>query len=645
LNSKFLKFSAELPSNIALRHRICTDIATKVKDLGYSGDCGYNQLLYPVENQTRSLLTWLVQKLPRTEDERVDDVIGTNSTLSRQIILSLSQWKAIPWKLYFCSHGVPLRNCTKVKQYVVLRNLKNDKIEALHILKTCCSDISPEPSIFEKHAYELIEDCARDSQFEISFDDFEVSSSGVLKTQDNRHIAKSYVKQVLSDALATTNGNDGNEISRLKSVSSLRENQHFNWRESKRNALVNQTFADLVRGISSKSTPREYGSNVVGGTRFMHATAFAHESTCVIDDSSEMELDSESRERKMKYFNDELDKDLVLRKERLVQEEKLRQQEIDALREEVQGVQNDLEVLERQNISLTLKCRQCELELKKLLSESEALESEVLLKRKTLEMLPNAQEHILKLQSVCDKRSSRLIELSQEWEQHKNPILDRIRQYQQAKTLRRNKCRILVEEIRKFREEMLGMAQSMKEKQDKIDMLIEEKEKLPSNINRALYTHRIMDIITSINKQKKEIEKITSNIHEIQKSINSTTSSLQRADALAEEMIYGVSSIDTLCTDSHRTLLKAANGINGDKAMVDAYRRLRNLRKSADDLLAAIERTGQQEKLIRDLETKIDQETSRLTSNNIERIAGDLNEIRSENAKLVDRLKTLKLGK
>jgi coiled-coil domain-containing protein 22 len=60
-----VKFPLTLPANIASRHRICTDIASKIKDLGFSGDCGYNQLLYPSPAQTRTLLTWMVQKLPR----------------------------------------------------------------------------------------------------------------------------------------------------------------------------------------------------------------------------------------------------------------------------------------------------------------------------------------------------------------------------------------------------------------------------------------------------------------------------------------------------------------------------------------------------------------------------------------------------
>ena len=67
ISSGTLEFSSQLPANIASRHRICASMAGKIKELGFLGDCGYNQLLYPVEQQTRSLLIWLVSKLPRSE--------------------------------------------------------------------------------------------------------------------------------------------------------------------------------------------------------------------------------------------------------------------------------------------------------------------------------------------------------------------------------------------------------------------------------------------------------------------------------------------------------------------------------------------------------------------------------------------------
>ena len=139
-----------------------------------------------------------------------------------------------------------------------------------------------------------------------------------------------------------------------------------------------------------------------------------------------------------------------------------------------------------------------------------------------------------------------------------------------------------------------------------------------------MYTSRILDIITSLAKQNVEIEKITTDIHDIQKSINTTTSALQRADAVAEELIYA-----------------AATAANADKAVMDTYRRLKNMRAKFEELIDAVTKIGQQEKMARDLETKIDVETGRMSMNNIAQIGQDLLEIQAENDGLIARIKEL----
>ncbi len=73
--------------------------------------------------------------------------------------------------------------------------------------------------------------------------------------------------------------------------------------------------------------------------------------------------------------------------------------------------------------------------------------------------------------------------------------------------------------------------------------------------------------------------------------------------------------------------------------MVDTYRRLRALRVNFDNLIDTVTRIGQQEKLGRDLETKIDQETTRVSANNIDRIVTDLQQVQNENAQLLAQIK------
>jgi hypothetical protein len=89
------KYPVKLPPGIASRHRLCTDMANKIRGMGYSGEMGYNQLLYPAESTTRSLLGFLVERLPRTEDEASAEVLGPGALLNRRIITSLTAWSKV----------------------------------------------------------------------------------------------------------------------------------------------------------------------------------------------------------------------------------------------------------------------------------------------------------------------------------------------------------------------------------------------------------------------------------------------------------------------------------------------------------------------------------------------------------------------
>jgi hypothetical protein len=49
-----------LPGGMSARFRVGTSLAAACKDLGYGRELGYNNFLYPNENDVRSLLMWYV---------------------------------------------------------------------------------------------------------------------------------------------------------------------------------------------------------------------------------------------------------------------------------------------------------------------------------------------------------------------------------------------------------------------------------------------------------------------------------------------------------------------------------------------------------------------------------------------------------
>jgi hypothetical protein len=70
------------------------------------------------------------------------------------------------------------------------------------------------------------------------------------------------------------------------------------------------------------------------------------------------------------------------------------------------------------------------------------------------------------------------------------------------------RCKKMVGEMKSKRTEMQEMGRVIHEREERYKILAEEYSKMPKNVNRSLYTYRIMDIIKQIRKQKLEIQKV-----------------------------------------------------------------------------------------------------------------------------------------
>ena len=94
-----------------------------------------------------------------------------------------------------------------------------------------------------------------------------------------------------------------------------------------------------------------------------------------------------------------------------------------------------------------------------------------------------------------------------------------------------------------MRNEIAQMAQEIRTKEALAAQLKKNWESIPKNINRNVYTYRILDIISQIGKQKAEIKRIISDIRTVQKDINRVADTLQRTEAVADETIYQIAKV------------------------------------------------------------------------------------------------------
>lgn len=557
---------------------------------------------------------------------------------------SLSVWQRAAWVLPFCSNAAATKNLYTLKAARVAASRATLTAGSLDLAQpvfqlcnladspTTAASKSLSTSMFERHSLQLQEDMDFALRLEESGDS-SLGPDGISSGATSK-----VSKQLITSAFAGIKKAGPSAVGGLggASLSEQREAE-----------LLGKSLADLIAEISSGDTVGKKdgsGANDDGsgrGTRFNHSTEFAQENVSakgigstssaggasaggVSVDKTAVIANQEGMTAKEKAAL-ALQAKLDAKKAAVEEEERVLLEELEALREQVRRAEAKVEEMERAQQNTAAKSRNLENDVLGLQQEGDALEREIVLKRKTLEMLPSAADNIGKLQAICANSAKRLMTLAQEWEGHRRPLLEKYRDLKSSKTRRREKCRSMVEDMKRCREEMVAMVQDLREKQDKSTRLVEEVKNLPRNINRTLYTHRIMDIITSIGKQNKDIVKITGDIRDVQKTINQSSNTLQRADAICEDTIY-----------------MAANSPNSTQAMIDSYRNLVKIRANFDSLITTVNKIGQLDNQTSELETKVDQELARVSANNFDRIRADLAEVQSDNERLITQLKALR---
>ncbi len=173
--------------------------------------------------------------------------------------------------------------------------------------------------------------------------------------------------------------------------------------------------------------------------------------------------------------------------------------------------------------------------------------------------------------------------------------------------------------MKRMKEEINNMINLIRDAEARYALLKAEHELMPKGISRSVYTLRIADIIKQIHKQKEQIQRVITDIKDVQKAINTVSEKLKSTEATADERIY----------------VAATSGKKTDPAYVQSYRHLSDLRQVFEDLMGSITNNGKMENDLRDCELRNEQLASRSTSQNMERILDDLKKIQQENAALM----------
>lgn len=566
------RYPTKLPGGKAQQFRVGTSMADDMKTMGYNGEVGYESFLYPSELSMKKLLRFLVDKLPKPENETRADSDSTQSTGGLvDIKRVLKQWTSQKWNpLGYAGAHQPAQFGIRTIPVSIPNSETSNKAAAEYynqrqpiVAKQVPSFGSLFPSLLESHSLELV-------RKENIVDEFD-------RKQRNQE-AMARIRNLVKGAFT------GAQRAHEAYLASARMNGDLS------------LFAANQGGVSGRSA--------FGRKEFFENDKTETSSAGIGGAGVGVGGDQQSIE----------EREAALKAERERQLLEL-QSQLDELLQSQRTIDSKSDLLQTQT-------RQLENELSKLVLTSRELEDAYLVKKRTLDLLPDAANNLVELQKLVATSSTRLVELGKEWENHRIPLVNKLRRARQLFAERKEEIGQKIEMIKRIREEMKEKANDLREKEKLSKVLTDELNSLPKSINRQIYVKRIMDLMKNIDKQNAAIKAVLKDVKQVQKDINLTSESSKRSFAVADEVVF-----------------QSAKKNPKDDAMTKTYKYVVTLREGFVELVAGVEQKGKIENEIMSLQTQIDDIEARNTNLNMERIQSDLAQVKAENKQLTAQLK------
>uniref|UniRef100_A0A667X5Y0 Coiled-coil domain-containing protein 22 n=1 Tax=Myripristis murdjan TaxID=586833 RepID=A0A667X5Y0_9TELE len=561
---------ASLPPGMSARFRVGMSLAQACQDLGYKGEIGYQTFLYSNEPEIRSLLMFLVEKLPRESAEASDQPAGKSVVLQRAISAAIKAQLALPWLPPNCR--LPLLCETQVNSY-------SSDLSCLTKMSDYQRDILPPVTAQASHHASVAASILEQHMAELSATqewENEWNSQGLLSRltpQDYRsrkltRLQKRIEEQLRSAALLCPESAIG----------------------------ANRSNSDLSELLQSFRGTAPTDHLLTKGTHFTHTQKFTFtQETAAAASPMPSGRQSEG--------------DVQVRQ----------QEELATLQQQLQQLCLDVDQLTTDMKQMNVTTAQVWDELKKRELGNSEMEERMRVKKKTIDLLPDGESNLVKLQALVEGSAKRVVNLASQWEKHRAPLIDEHRRLKELCSNQDRESSRKLSEIKDLHVKIREAAEEAKKKEGLYKQLITELENLPQDVSRSAYTLRILEIVGNIKKQKEDITKILSDTKELQKEINSLTGKLDRTFAVTDELVF---------KDAKK-----------DESVRKSYKYLAALHENCSQLIQTIEDTGTILREIRDLEEQIETENGNKTVANLERILEDYKAIRQENSALAAKVR------
>eukprot|EP01103_Thecamoeba_quadrilineata_P013784 TRINITY_DN3928_c0_g1_i2.p1 TRINITY_DN3928_c0_g1~~TRINITY_DN3928_c0_g1_i2.p1 ORF type:complete len:625 (-),score=165.00 TRINITY_DN3928_c0_g1_i2:45-1919(-) len=570
------KFPNVLPPNTSASVNICTEMAKAIKEAGYRGEIGFHNILYPNPNDTRKILLFLEQKRPKNiqiQNKESDDYF--QAMLGQQ----LGKLQKETWTPAFTRAAWALPS--------EVWELRTEPVRPAFSLSSV-QRISNQPK--------LIDDFWRDQQ--------PLITSQCLRKQNVvpsvlEFLSKEFADEKDEDKEAMDSGLEPWEF-RLKKKARISKamGDHIRAGLSEGGGVFgsyNTFLQDAIALEDGRKKRKNVSVGLLKGTRFSHQVEFREKSDVSLtkpNELSEQEL-LEAREREI--------------------------QELDTVLSEAS---TELGFLVKEMDAFSSSLRRTEATLSSEQRKKQTQEQELRVKKKTYDLLDDAENNIRKLQELAQKLSATLKGLAAKWEERRVPLFENYRQLREAFLSGQDGSKELMKKIKVLQEDMQTLKTEIQKRDEKQKQLLDILQQLPQDMNRSNYTQRILEVVKNVKKQKIDIDKILIDTRNLKKEKSIIIDTLHREFHVTSDLVF---------QEASKTK---------DAVAKQSYKDLVSLHENFKQLTELNEVIGTTKNNSLDLEGKIDQITQKTADMdiNLNQVTQDLERIRRENNVLQERL-------
>ncbi|XP_048773874.2 coiled-coil domain-containing protein 22 homolog [Ostrea edulis] len=580
-----------LPGGMSARFRVGTGLANYIQELGYKGEIGYQTFLYSNESEIRKVFMFLVDKLPKDTAEAAEEPLGSSALLQRAIASSVLRQMKSPWispnlkQDSITWRGKPLmwqregscamcnyRAC-KLKSPSGSGDLtKKVPKELKSYYSECLPYITNQTTNHKDTAPSILEEIASEISAQMEWEN-EWNSQGLatrLSEKDYRAKKRQRIQKRLAETLRQ-------DVKRSQEVSSSRSAQN-----------LQQVLDKMASRTSSAKTK---------GSRFTHT-----EQLVFAKDEALSQIGTEAEKP---HTEEELIKQ--------------REEEVLEIKQELESVTSKLDQLDLEVKKFNAGVKQMEEEINTQSRQNSDKEENYKVKKRTLDLLPDAENNIAKVQAIVDSSAQKLVTLANQWEKHRVPLIQQFRELKELNSKKESEAERRLEEIKAYRQKMKEVADDARNKEEMLKHLNAEYTSMKKDEKRSSYTKRMMEIMSSIKKQRDEIEKVLIDTRSIQKEINNLSGKLDRTFTVTDELIF---------RDAKK-----------DESVKKAYRHLAALHENCEQLMKTVADTGVIMREIRELEDQIENESKNKVLSNLEKITSDYQQMKKENHSMIEKIK------